>query len=226
MLDWLVLCQPWPYSNPSITDQRDYAMGSRAEFVACETSPHLCIVSCITVVCYLRAVLLSLLTIIWTQSSLRCWCTVWPQKSLFSVLHPSLAAGKAVHDSTVHSKGKGLWAHQVSLLLYVHRFDAKLMKQAISANLCSFSTYKVQCIQCTALRAGMIKKASLLQPVLANKPLFSVPVQSLFHLVVHDDACAYGCVYMSSCWLEGGEKGACQNKHAASTLTFRSITLC
>lgn len=27
---------------------------------------------------------------------------------LFSVLHPSLAVGKAVHDSTVHSEGKGL----------------------------------------------------------------------------------------------------------------------
>lgn len=36
---------------------------------------------------------------------------------------------------------------------------------------------------------------SLLWPLGPDKPLFSVPVQSLLHLTVREHACAYRCIY-------------------------------
>ena len=45
MVDWLVLCQHLPYSNPRLADQRDYATDSKAEFVVYEALPALSILA-------------------------------------------------------------------------------------------------------------------------------------------------------------------------------------
>lgn len=131
LLDWLVLCQPWPYSNPSPADQRDYAAGSRAVFVVSVHFLSWCgslLSEDINTPAALhldskgfKVVMFSLVT----QDVVFCPC-------------PRLAEGKPVSDSTVHREGKELWAHQVSTLLHLHKSDVKLIKQAILMTLCFF----------------------------------------------------------------------------------------
>lgn len=85
----------------------------------------------------------------------------WSQKSLFSVLCPSLAVRKAVTAPSPQQS----YEHTRSCYCCA---CTDLIPSRVSANFCCFCTQNIQCTQRIALRADTIKKALLPLPILAS----------------------------------------------------------
>lgn len=141
------------------------------------------------------------------------------QKSLFSVLCPSLAVSEAVtalspEQSCEHTRSRYCCT------------CTDLIPNRVSANFCSFSTQNIQCAQCTALRADMTKKALLPLSMLSSMgailfyghwgqtSLFFLSLFIPYHTWLYHNMCVCTGLEMSSCWLWGW--GRCPSEPTCS----------
>lgn len=232
MLDW-VYVNPDPTVTPALLIKG--VMLKLQDWVCSlwDFAIALCIASDRAVVWYPRAPVSSLAVLIDlhldSEWSGELMCS-WSQKSLLSILCPSLAMRKAVtapspEQSCEHTRSPYCCT------------CTDFIPSRVSAYFCSFSTQNIQCNQCTALRAGMMKKALLPLSILASMitilfcghwgqtSLFFLSLFIPYHTWLFHSLCVCTGVEMSSCWLWGW--GRCPSEQTCSLQTsFISIALC